>query len=218
MFKNKALIKGDKYIFAISFLIAFAIYLASGIFIRFQVALNDFWGVLYYAKHLSLTEPASLYNGFFPIGYPFILRFIPYGYVIYFAFALNIFFAGLFAGCLSAFFFTMKRSGWGVIPVFIVTVFYPLVFRYTNTISPDIGTAAFSLGGIYLLWKDEFQDNQNNHQTRDDFLAGLLFGFSALFRGHGIISSIAILLSFSVVMGVRRLWSRKIIPIPIENL
>jgi len=213
MIKNNLSDKTDQYIFSLNFVIAIAIYTVSGFFIRFQMALNDFWGVLFYAKHLSLAEPASLYNGFFPIGYAFILSFIPYGYVTYFAYALNIVCAALFVGCLSVFFFTMKRSVWGVIPIFIVTVFYPLVFHYANAVSPDIGTAAFSLSGTYLLWKAEFRDNDTDHQTRDDFLAGLLFGLSALFRSHGIISAVAILFSYSVVMGVRRLWSRKTIVI-----
>jgi hypothetical protein len=213
MFRNKVLFKGDRPIFIISFLVTIAIFLYSGFFIRFQVALNDFWGVLYYAKHLTLTDPASLYNGFFPIGYAFLFRFIPYGYVAYFAFAINIVTMGLFAGWLSTLFFRMKKSAWAVIPVFLVTMFYPLIFCYGNTTGPDIGTAALAFGGIYFLWKSEFGEDRNIHQTRDDFLAGLLFGLAALFRSHGIIISGAVLLSYTAVMGIRQMWERKTIPI-----
>ncbi|MCX6078724.1 MAG: hypothetical protein NTW32_04245, partial [Chloroflexi bacterium] len=44
-------------------------------------------------------------------------------------------------------------------------------------------------------------------------LAGLLFGFSALFRSHGIISSAAILLAYTAVMGIRKIWMKKAVPI-----
>ena len=209
MFKNNFLKGTDRFIFSISFVIAIVIYTASGFYIGFQMALNDFWGVLYYAKHLSLTQLPSLYNGFFPIGYAFILSLIPYGYVTRVAYVLNILVAGLFVSCLTLFFFTMKGSKWGALPVFIATAFYPLVYHYANAVSPDIGMAAFTLAGTYLLWKDEFLGSPSQHQTRNDILAGFLLGLSALFRSHGIISSVAVLFSFAVVMGVRRLWARK---------
>jgi len=211
MFKDRIFASKNQYILPVTALVSIIIYLISSFYIRFQVTLNDFWGVLYYAKHLSIFEPASLYNGFFPIGYPFLLSFLPYAYVIYFAFAINIVSAGLFTGLISSLFFSIKKSGLGVLLVFLITLSYPLIFRYASTTSADMATAAFSIGGVYFLWRSEFQNRIHDHQTRDDILAGLLFGFSAIFRSHGIISAAAILLAYTLMTGIRRLWMRKTI-------
>lgn len=215
MSESKILTSKNQYIFLITTLVAIVIYLLSSIYIRFQVTLNDFWGVLYYAKHLSISEPASLYNGFYPIGYPFLLSFVPYAYVTYFAFVINIISAGLFVGLISKFFFLMKDSGWGVVIVFLLTISYPLIFRYASTTSADMATAAFSIAGVYFLWKNEFQNSLHDHQMGNDVLSGLFFGLSAIFRGHGIIAAAAILLAYTAVTGVRRLWMRKTILIPL---
>ncbi len=210
MLTTKSLSTAGRKVFAIAFLVGAAIFTASGSFIHFQVVLNDFWGVLYYGKHLSIFQPVSLYNGFFPIGYPFLLSFIPDNYVIYYAFALNILFSALFLGWLTSLFYSLDKSRWGVGLVCLAAVLYPLFFQYANTISPDLGAAAFSIGGVYLLWLAELQGReQSGHPIRDDILAGLLFGFSALFRSHGIISAAAILLAYSLTCGFRRLWQRK---------
>lgn len=213
MLKNKSLTFNYQVVFPFTFLFALILFSICGFYMRFQVAHNDFWGVLYYSKHLSFSEPASFYNGFFPIGYPFLLHFIPYSFVTYFAFALSIALTGLFVGWLSSLFFLISKSFGGLLAVLVATISYPLFFHYANTTSPDIGAAAFSMGGIYFLWKHEFQDQHNIHQVRDDILSGLFFGCSALFRSHGIVSAAAILLAYSIMLGVRTLWKRKTIPI-----
>ncbi len=218
MFTNKRFPIKDQFIFPSITLLALFIYVLSSLYIRFQVTLNDFWGVLYYARHISLDKPASLYNGFFPIGYPFLLNIFPDPNVIYFAFAINIISAATFVGLVSILFFQLKKSGWGLIAVFCMAVFYPLFFRYANTTSADISTAAFSMGGIYFLWRSDLEKSEHAHPIQSDLLCGLFFGLSAIFRNHAIISTAAILLAYSSVFGFRRIWARKSILIsPIGN-
>src|SRR5262245_25218531 len=50
------------------------LYAASALATSGHVALNDFWGNLFIATHLELSVPQSLYSGFYPIGYPLLLR------------------------------------------------------------------------------------------------------------------------------------------------
>jgi hypothetical protein len=209
MLKNKGFSDPSRTIFPVAFCLGVIVFLASSYYINFQVVLNDFWGVLYYSRHLSLSEPASLYNGFFPIGYPFLLHFIPYSYVVFFAFALNILFSGLFLGWISNLIYMLRKSIWGAVFVFWVTLLYPLFFQYSVTTSPDIGAAALSIGGVYFLWKRDLVQDSSAHLLRDDLIAGLLFGIAALFRSHGVISAAAILAGYFVVMGMRRIWERK---------
>ena len=45
----------------------------------FYVDLNDFWGNLFAAEQLDPREPASLHNGFYPIGYLLLLRGLALG-------------------------------------------------------------------------------------------------------------------------------------------
>ena len=45
----------------------------------FYVELNDFWGNLFAAEQLDLRQPASLHNGFYPIGYLLLLRVLALG-------------------------------------------------------------------------------------------------------------------------------------------
>jgi hypothetical protein len=194
MLKNRSFAFNNQVVFTITFLLGLILFSICGYYMRFQVAHNDFWGVLYYGKHLSFSEPASLYNGFF-------------------AFALSIALASLFVGWLSNLFFLIKKSVWGLVAILVAAISYPLFFHYANTTSPDIGAAALSMGGIYFLWKHEFQVERSLHQVRDDILSGLLFGFSALFRSHGIVSAAAILLAYTIMLGLRAIWQRKAIPI-----
>src|ERR1041385_1847015 len=43
--------------------------LAAAIVSRFAVLSNDSFPLLWQARHLSFSDPATFYNGFFPIGY-----------------------------------------------------------------------------------------------------------------------------------------------------
>lgn len=211
MFGTKPLTLNARIIFLAVFLIAAAIFFISGTYIHFHVVLNDFWGVLYYARHLSLSDAGSLYNGFFPIGYPILLHIVPDSLVIYFAFGLSIIFGGLFVGWTSGLFYLIKKSTWGAALLSLMTILFPLIFRYANTTSPDMGTAAFSMGGVYYLWKNEVTKGQNNHNILDDVICGVFLGISAIFRSHGIVSAAAILLAYIFTSGLAKLWQRKYI-------
>src|SRR5205809_4156285 len=51
-----------------------ALLLAAAIISRVAILSNDSFPLRWQAEHLSLADPASFYNGFFPIGYPLLMR------------------------------------------------------------------------------------------------------------------------------------------------
>ena len=51
--------------------------LALDVWFGFHIGMNDFWCHYYQAENLNFSDPQTLYDGFFPIGYPALLRFAP---------------------------------------------------------------------------------------------------------------------------------------------
>lgn len=182
----------------LSFLLAFLLFGVFVVFLRLPVLENDFWGVLFYGRHLTWAARESFYNGFFPIGYAFLLRLLPYERIIPAAFLVNLCFGGLLAASLVSLVTAAKpQAGWGI-AAFALTVSFPLVFRYVLVIGADLGAAALAALGISLLWKAPLAGQQDESRFRP-FLAGALLGLSTLWRGHLVVFSLAALLSFWLI-------------------
>ena len=59
----------------IAYLLIYGVFsLLIGLYINFHVSVNDFWGNLYMAEHLDITNLESFYNGFYPLGYAVYLK------------------------------------------------------------------------------------------------------------------------------------------------
>jgi hypothetical protein len=191
-----------------AFLITTVLFLASAWYVQFHVPLNDFWGVLYYARNLSLAERASLYNGFYPIGYPLLLKLFPTDGVIQAAFVSNVLLAGLLlastAGLIS-----LRDSFVAVAATGVGLLVHPLVVRYANTPGPDIGASAFVSCAVYFLWRDGFLGKDPPAHRMSGIVSGVFLGLASLWRSHAIVISVAIILSYVLVMGPRALWSRR---------
>jgi hypothetical protein len=191
-----------------AFLITTVLFLASAWYVQFHVPLNDFWGVLYYARNLSLAERASLYNGFYPIGYPLLLKLFPADGVIQAAFVSNVLLAGLLlastAGLIS-----LRDSFVAVAATGVGLLVHPLVVRYANTPGPDIGASAFVSCAVYFLWRDGFLGKDPPAHRMSGIVSGVFLGLASLWRSHAIVISVAIILSYVLVMGPRALWSRR---------
>lgn len=196
------------YALIIFFIIGVAVFLRSAFAIQFQVTLNDFWTVFYYARNMSLSEPASWQNSLFPVGYATVLGSFPVQHAIRLAFLLNIGLVSLFATSVAAQTFTDNTF---VRPIlsFLIAVSFPLVFRYGNTVGPDIGTAAWVAAGLFFLWHRHLSDNQPLPGLWQDILAGICLGLASLWRSHGAAISFSILGFYALLFGLQNFWERK---------
>ena len=72
-----------------------------GWLMQFHALSNDYWNILYYGRRMSLAQPESLYNGFYPFGYAFLIGQMPFTYVLFLSYVLNALLAGLFIASVS---------------------------------------------------------------------------------------------------------------------
>ncbi len=178
-----------------------AFLVASGLFFlfswrtAFHVTYNDFWGILFYARQLNWQEKASLYNGFYPIGYALLLRLLPYGLVIQGITLINVTFGGLFSAAATG---LVRRAGslWIALLVFAFSVSYPLGVEYASSVAPEIGCAAFTALAVFLLWDDLLAPAGRPASIWKLTLAGALLGLATLWRSHTLASSLAIVAAY----------------------
>lgn len=190
--------------FWLFFAIGAALTFAIGRYIEFHALSNDYWNILYYGRRMSLSEPESLYNGFFPFGYPFLIGRMPFTYVLPLSYLLNALLTGLFTASVS----TLILSS-GSIPATLLAFFSsiaaPFVFQNANTLSPDIGAAAFTAFAVFLLWNPlagKGQADADNSALRFA-LAGISLGLSFLWRTHAAASILGVLAGWFLLFGFR---------------
>ena len=68
---------------------------------QFHTLGNDYWNILYYGRNMTLSQPESLYNGFYPFGYAFLIGQMPFTYVLPLSYLLNALLSGLFIASVS---------------------------------------------------------------------------------------------------------------------
>ncbi|OGO42141.1 MAG: hypothetical protein A2W36_06710 [Chloroflexi bacterium RBG_16_58_14] len=198
------------FLFALSFLAGAMVTILSGLYTGFHVAGNDFWSLLYYGRHISWGEKESLYNGFYPIGYAFLIGQFPYGYAIQLSYLTNALLAGLLIAFISSLVFA-TRSILAAFLAFAFSVTIPAIFVYSNTVGPDIGTAAFTAFAVYLLWRDLLAGKGKSDSILKAVLIGVSLGLAALWRSHAIVSSVVILSVYFLTTGFRPLRPKLII-------
>ena len=181
--------------------------LALGYLIQFHAVSNDFWNILYYGRNMTFAEPESLYNGFFPFGYAFLVGQLPFTYVLPLAYVLNALLTGLFTASVSTL-ISYARSVPATILAFFCSMAAPFVFQNANTLSPDIGSAAFTAFAVFLLWREYFDCNPNELSDVNSAFVGLSLGLAFLWRTHAIVAAIAIFLGYFLLLGIRPIRSR----------
>ncbi len=196
--------------FIFCFLFGAGLTLALGFYIQFHVTSNDFWNILYYGRRMTLTEPESIYNGFFPFGYALLIGQLPFTYLLPLAYVVNALFAGLFTASISTL-VAAARSTFATGIAFFASLATPFIFQNANTLSPDIGSVAFTAFAIFLLWRDRFGEKQEETSDLRSVLIGLSLGMAFLWRNHAIVSSVAILLGYFIFAGIRPLRSSVLI-------
>lgn len=199
--------KQQGFIFVAGLIFGAGVILLSGFYTGFHVVGNDFWSVLYYGRHITWSQKESLYNGFYPLGYAFLIGQYPYTYVVQLAYVTNALLAGLFVASVSGT-IAAVRSIPTTLLAMLASVTVPTLFVNSNAVGPDIGSAAFTAFAIYLLWKDLLADKVENISTPRAVLIGVSLGLSALWRSHAIVSAVAILFSFFLLVGTRPFRNR----------
>lgn len=194
--------KSFLFFFALGTSITFAI----GSYMQFHSTGNDFWNVLYYGRNMTLSQPESLYNGFYPFGYAFLIGQMPFTYILPIAYIINSLLTGFFTASVSTLVF-YTRNFFAIFIATFSSIAAPFVFQNAHTIGPDIGAAAFVAFAIFLLWKNHFEE-QSEHAQLDFILVGASLGLGFLTRTHVIVSAVAIFVSYFLLIGIRPFRSR----------
>lgn len=188
--------------FLLFFALGAGITFGLGRYLEFHVSGIDFWSVLYYGRRMTLAEPGSLYNGFYPLGYAFLIGRMPFTYVRPLAYILNALLAGLFTASVSTLFLHARAVPATLLALY-ASVAAPFIFATANTLGPDMGAAAFTAFGVFLLWRDRFEGKNEAFSDLGSLLAGASLGLAYSFRSHAIVSSAAIFAAYLLLMGLR---------------
>ena len=188
--------------FSLFFVFGAGVTFALGAYTQFHVASNDFWNILYYGRHMTLAEPESLYNGFFPFGYALLIGQLPFTYLLPLAYMVNALLAGLFVASVLML-VASTRSVPAIIIALFASIFVPDIFKSANTLSPDIGSVAFTAFAMFLLWQDQIEGKQESPGDLRAVLVGLSLGMAFLWRNHAIVSSVAVLFGYFLFAGIR---------------
>lgn len=188
--------------FILFFVLGAGLTFALGYFIQFHAVSNDFWNILYYGRGMTLAEPESLYNGFFPFGYAFLIGQFPFTYVLPLAYLLNALLAGLFTASVSTL-IASTRSIPATIIAFYCSIAAPYIFQNVNTLGPDIGSVAFTAFAVFLLWRGQFEGKPEDLTDLHSILIGISLGLAFLWRTHALVSSIALFFGYFLLVGIR---------------
>lgn len=175
---------------------------AIGWLTQFHALSNDYWNILYYGRNMSLAQPESLYNGFYPFGYAFLIGQMPFTYVLPLSYLLNALLSGLFIASVSTLVAYTDNIPATVV-AFYSSIAAPFVFQNANTLSPDIGSAAFTAFAVFLLFRGVFNKDQNELNDAQLIAAGISLGLSFLWRTHAAVSIVAILAGYVLLNGIR---------------
>lgn len=160
---------------------------------HFAILANDTFPLLFQAENLSTTDPQSFYNGFFPIGYPLILKallFFGREHIDVTGVILNIVLTFGLVWCLVKLFAGLDLDRWWAMLAASAALFLPEMVRAVLTLRPDLIVAVFAAGAFLCYRRERFD------------LAGLLLGVACLFRTHAL----ALVISMVVVTVIFHGW------------
>lgn len=170
------------YVLAYTFLLVLG-YVRTG----FHVAHNDFWGNYYQAEHLDFSNPKTLYDGFFPIGYPVLLRYGPFDDPVGAAFALNAGAALVLAGLVGIFALTLLPGPWALATVVTLTL-VPQLFAYTLAPVSDLPMTMLAFFAAAILFVGTTAKTSSRAlRVAAWAVAGLVFGIAGLLRQHALV-------------------------------
>lgn len=167
---------------------------AVGITSGFAILANDAFPLLFQAEQLTLSDPRTWYNGFFPIGYPLLLKaLLLFGRasIDWIAVAFNILVSfGFFFFGKRLFDTTGLKTSWKLIGLLSIA-FLPEVLRGVMTIRPDYLVMILSLASFVCIKEERYT------------WVGVLLGLSYLFRSHMLALVAGVLAGLLLLKGVR---------------
>lgn len=170
---------------------------AAGFELGFYTILNDFWGLFFAADQLSLADPRTLHNGFFPIGYPLILRMLRSTAVLPTMFGVSVTAA---AGTLAVTFLWLARhaSPWLAVAAIAILGIEPTFFLHAITTGPDmLSTLLAATGALALL------SGLARGSVVVSALGGLALGLAGLTRYHGFLMAFGAVVAGAIVWPTR---------------
>jgi hypothetical protein len=175
-----------------------ALLLTAAILSRFAILSNDSFPLGWQAEHLSISDPASFYNGFFPIGYALLLRVAGvFGDPYLLLEVLQIVLAIFYIKKLWAFTRSFIVFAAAIIAIPLVAFSPQVIFAACSAV-PDFFAALFAVFAYVEIIKNE---------RRSDVFAGLYLGLGVLFREHVLVLLIAVTIALILVQrraGLRR--------------
>lgn len=158
--------------------------MVTGYLTHWDVTLNDFWGIWYYGDNLNIREPASLYNGFFPIGYALLISTLLKLSNVMGAYAVN---AISYTTLLLTIFSVTSRSIAQPLRLIIAMLIglHPSILIAYTTLGPDVIAASLIAISSAITWSYMEKGKGCDYDaTKMFFIAGVTLGASTLFRSH----------------------------------
>lgn len=169
----------------------------------FYTLLNDFWGLFYLGEHLSLADPRTLHNGFYPIGYPLLVRVLLTPDILVTTFVVSVLSGAVMLTVLFAWLRARVDSPWPALVATLLLALHPMFFQHALTAGPDMPAMLLGVCGVLLLWAALDRDRLGLA-----VLAGVLLGLSGLTRHHGFLLAAGAVLAALCCRPRRwRVWS-----------
>jgi hypothetical protein len=181
-----------------------------GVIIGYFPGGNDLFDNHYLAMAINFRDIKSLYDGFFPIGYSLLLKFLVGShYPAIAAFYVNILLTVTMMIVMAGY---LKRQNLHFLFPFwlFLFLFFPQAFRYLITPGPDAAAMAlFTIGILLQLARCNITDNNRQSENKGTarraptvlcVLGGMAMGAAALMRYHALPASIFFLFALLIFM------------------
>ncbi|HZK76629.1 MAG TPA: glycosyltransferase family 39 protein, partial [Candidatus Kapabacteria bacterium] len=173
-----------------------AVLLSAAWLSHFAMLSNDVFPLRWQANQLSLHHPETFYDGFFPIGYPLLLRLAGLtGNPVLATMILQIALAAIYA-----------RLAWGVLRATLseeaaiialpFVLFLPQIAGNILSVTPDFLAALSAIAAFCFLIP--------TNTRRNIFFAGICLGAGYLFRTHLIVLVLSLTLALLIFEKKRR--------------
>lgn len=152
----------------------------------FHVGINDFWANYYQADNQDFGDAETLYDGFFPIGYPALLRLAPGDDYIEAGFAIAAACRVLLIGVFGTIALRYLPGLWALGATAALSIL-PRVFENIFSPAADLPMLLLGLTGAGCLLAAGECERPKQTRTLLWIAAGALFGLSGLVRQHGLV-------------------------------
>ncbi len=185
----------DAWLYACAYSV---VLLALDVWTGFHIGLNDYWGGYYQAENIDFTDPQTLYEGFFPIGYPVLLRLAPGDDFIKAGFAIAAACRILLIGAFGTLALRLLSRAWAMMAM-VALSFVPRVFENVLTPASDLPMMTLSLAGSACFFLAVVPEGPRSRRWALYLAGGALLGLSGLIRQHALVFAAGMMLGAAVL-------------------